>query len=84
MDDAPSTSTRRIYDYEDIEWAENRSKKFHDLLIMAKAKVGKLKTDGPSSSKAQVQKNLQKRGRKFAPAVSRPSLPKVRFSIFFY
>ncbi|KAK6790953.1 hypothetical protein RDI58_010034 [Solanum bulbocastanum] len=53
MDDAPSTSTRRIYDYEDIEWAENRSKMPHDPLIMAKIKVGKLKKDGPSSSKAQ-------------------------------
>ncbi|KAH0678532.1 hypothetical protein KY284_019617 [Solanum tuberosum] len=76
MDDAPSINTRRIYDYEDIEWTENRSKKLHDPLIMAKTKVGKLKKDGTSSSKEQVQKSPQKRGRKFAPTISRPSLPK--------
>ncbi|KAK6777362.1 hypothetical protein RDI58_024079 [Solanum bulbocastanum] len=63
MDDAPSTNTRRVYDYEDLGWAENRSKRLHDPLLMAKVKVGKLKKDGSSSTKAQVPKTPKKRGR---------------------
>ncbi|KAK4723755.1 hypothetical protein R3W88_026534 [Solanum pinnatisectum] len=62
MDVAPSTNTRRIYDYEDLDWAENRFKRLHDPLLMAKVKVGKLKKDGPSSSKAQVPKTPKKKG----------------------
>ncbi|KAH0652616.1 hypothetical protein KY289_030294 [Solanum tuberosum] len=61
MDDALSTNTSRIYDYEDIYWTENRSEKLYDPLLMAKVKVGKLKKDGPSSSKAQVHKTPKKR-----------------------
>ncbi|KAK4713386.1 hypothetical protein R3W88_019293 [Solanum pinnatisectum] len=76
MDDAPSTNSSHIYDYEDIYWTKNISKKLHDPLLMAKVKVGKLKKDGPSSSKAQVHKTPKKKGQKFAPPISRPSLPK--------
>ncbi|KAK6786986.1 hypothetical protein RDI58_015511 [Solanum bulbocastanum] len=78
MDDAPSTN--RIYDYKDIGWAENRSKILHDPLLMANVKDGKKKKDGVSSSKTQVPKTPKKRGQKFAPAISRPSLPKGQIS----
>ncbi|KAG5575780.1 hypothetical protein H5410_055914 [Solanum commersonii] len=37
MDEAPSTNTRHIFYYKDIGWAENRSKKLHDPLIMVKS-----------------------------------------------
>ncbi|KAK6775814.1 hypothetical protein RDI58_026815 [Solanum bulbocastanum] len=43
---------------------------------MANVKDGKKKNDGPSSSKAQVPKTPKKKGQKFAPAISQPSLPK--------
>ncbi|KAH0676007.1 hypothetical protein KY285_023808 [Solanum tuberosum] len=78
MVDEPSTNTNWIYDYEDVGWAENRSKRLHDPLLMANVKDGKKKKDGASSSKTQA-KTPNKRGRKFAPEISRPSLPKVRF-----
>ncbi|WMV34426.1 hypothetical protein MTR67_027811 [Solanum verrucosum] len=55
MDDSPSTN--RIYDYEDIGWAENRSKRLHDPLLMANVKDGKKKKDGASFSK--IQDNTQ-------------------------
>ncbi|KAK4713509.1 hypothetical protein R3W88_019416 [Solanum pinnatisectum] len=77
MDD---TNTNQIYDYEDIDWAENRSKSLHDPLLMANVKNGKKKKDRASSSKIQVPKTPQKRGRKFAPAISRPSLLEKEFS----
>ncbi|KAG5628665.1 hypothetical protein H5410_000382 [Solanum commersonii] len=48
MDDA---NTNRIYDYKDIDWAENRSKSLHDPLLMANVKDGKKKNDFVSSSK---------------------------------
>ncbi|WMV37101.1 hypothetical protein MTR67_030486 [Solanum verrucosum] len=72
MDDA---NTNRIYDYEDTGWEENRSKSLHDPLLMANVKDGKKKNDFASSSKI-VRKTVNKRGRKFSPLISRPSLPK--------
>ncbi|KAG5581418.1 hypothetical protein H5410_052045 [Solanum commersonii] len=54
---------------------------------MIKVNIEKLKKDSPSSSKVQKDKTPKKRGRKFAPTISRPSLPKahtrVRFIIEF-
>ncbi|KAK6784056.1 hypothetical protein RDI58_017510 [Solanum bulbocastanum] len=73
MDDAPlfsngitqimSSNTNRIvfYDYQKIDWAENRSKKLHNPLVMAKVNIKKVKKDSQSSSKAQSIKP-QKRG----------------------
>ncbi|KAH0672164.1 hypothetical protein KY284_023251 [Solanum tuberosum] len=75
MDDA---NTNRIYDYEDTGWEENRSKSLHDPLLMANVKDGKKKNDFASSSKI-VRKTPKKRGRKFAPPISRPLLSEVRF-----
>ncbi|KAG5594705.1 hypothetical protein H5410_035937 [Solanum commersonii] len=71
MDDA---NTNRIYDYEDTGWEENRFKSLHDPLLMANVKDGKKKNDFASSSKT-VRKTPKKRGRKFAPLISRPPLP---------
>ncbi|KAL3356831.1 hypothetical protein AABB24_017477 [Solanum stoloniferum] len=71
MDDA---NTNRIYDYEDTGWEENRSKSLHDPLLMANVKDGKKKNDFASSSKT-VRKTPKKKGRKFAPPISRPPLP---------
>ncbi|KAG5592212.1 hypothetical protein H5410_042726 [Solanum commersonii] len=45
MDDV---NTNRIYNYEDIGWAENRSKRFHNPLLMANVKDGKKKKDRAS------------------------------------
>ncbi|KAG5616782.1 hypothetical protein H5410_016606 [Solanum commersonii] len=71
MDDAPlfsngiaqimSSNTNRVYDYEKINWAENRSKKLHNPFVMAKVNIKKVKKDSQSSSKAQSIKP-QKRG----------------------
>ncbi|KAG5601195.1 hypothetical protein H5410_032565 [Solanum commersonii] len=58
MDDA--LSTNRIYDYEDIDWAESRSKRLHDPLLMANVKDGKKKKDGASSLKIQSMKYVIK------------------------
>ncbi|KAG5576046.1 hypothetical protein H5410_056180 [Solanum commersonii] len=57
MDDA---NTNRIFDYEDIGWAENRSKRLHDPLLMANVKDGKKKKDRASSLKTQVPKTPKK------------------------
>ncbi|KAH0761302.1 hypothetical protein KY290_017375 [Solanum tuberosum] len=71
MDDA---NTNRIYDYEDTGWEKNISKSLHDPFLMANVKDGKKKNDFASSSKT-VRKIPKKRGRKFAPPISRPPLP---------
>ncbi|KAH0688695.1 hypothetical protein KY285_015851 [Solanum tuberosum] len=62
MDDAPSFSigitqimssnNNRVFDHEDAGWAENRLKKLHDPLIMAKVSIEKVRKDVPSSSKS--------------------------------
>ncbi|XP_027774773.1 uncharacterized protein LOC114078341 [Solanum pennellii] len=72
MDDA---NTNQIYDYKDISWVENISKKLQDPLLMVNVKDGKKKNDGASSSKIQVPKTPKKRDRKVTPAISRPTLP---------
>ncbi|KAG5605974.1 hypothetical protein H5410_027466 [Solanum commersonii] len=59
MDDAPSTNTNWIYDYEDVGWVENRSKRLHDPLLMANVKGGKKKKDGASSSKTPQKKGVE-------------------------
>ncbi|KAG5606878.1 hypothetical protein H5410_028370 [Solanum commersonii] len=71
MDDAPlfsngiaqimSSNTNRVYDYEKINWAENRSKKLHNSFVMTKVNIKKVKKDSQSSSKVQSIKS-QKRG----------------------
>ncbi|KAG5607403.1 hypothetical protein H5410_028895 [Solanum commersonii] len=55
MDDAPSFSigitqimssnNNRVFDHEDVGWAENRSKKLHDPLLMAKVSIEKVSKD---------------------------------------
>ncbi|KAH0722903.1 hypothetical protein KY290_005568 [Solanum tuberosum] len=92
MDDAPSFSigitqimssnNNRVFDHEDAGWAENRSKKLHDPLIMAKVSIEKVRKDVPSSSKSKVEKPPKKRGRKVSSPISRPNLPKsVKYKI---
>ncbi|WMV30797.1 hypothetical protein MTR67_024182 [Solanum verrucosum] len=92
MDDAPSFSigitqimssnNNRVFDHEDVGWAENRSKKLHDPLIMAKVSIEKVRKDVPSSSKSKVEKPPKKRGRKVSSPISRPNLPKsVKYKI---
>ena len=93
MDDAPSFSigitqimssnNNRVFDHEDAGWAENRSKKLHDPLIMAKVSIEKVRKDVPSSSKSKVEKPTKKRGRKVSSPISRPNLPKVMSSDLF-
>lgn len=72
MEDPPSFSlgitkimpsnTNRVYDNEDLGWAENRSKKLHDPLVMANVSIEKVKKDVPSSSKAKIGKTPKKKG----------------------
>jgi len=93
MDDAPSFSigitqimssnNNRVFDHEDIGWAENRSKKLHDPLLMAKVSIEKVRKDVPSSSKSKVENPPKKRGRKVSSPISRPNLPKVMSSDLF-
>uniref|UniRef100_M1C4Y8 Ulp1 protease family, C-terminal catalytic domain containing protein n=1 Tax=Solanum tuberosum TaxID=4113 RepID=M1C4Y8_SOLTU len=56
------SNTNRVYDNEDLGWAENRSKKLHDPLVMANVSIEKVKKDVPSSSKAKIGNTPKKRG----------------------
>ncbi|KAH0722118.1 hypothetical protein KY289_005162 [Solanum tuberosum] len=86
MDDAPSFSigitqimssnNNRVFDHKDAGWAESRSKKLHDPLIMAKVSIEKVRKNVPSSSKSKVEKTPKKRVRKVSSPISRPNLPK--------
>ncbi|KAG5614871.1 hypothetical protein H5410_014695 [Solanum commersonii] len=63
-------NSNRIFDYEDPNWAENRSKSLHDPLTMAKQSSKKSK-----AKKEAHAKTPKKRGRKVARAISRFALP---------
>ncbi|KAH0750537.1 hypothetical protein KY290_029769 [Solanum tuberosum] len=63
-------NSNRIFDYEDLNWAENRSKSLHDPLTMAKQSSKKSK-----AKKEAHAKTPKKRSRKVAPAISRSALP---------
>ncbi|KAK6792173.1 hypothetical protein RDI58_011254 [Solanum bulbocastanum] len=65
-----TSNTNRIFDYEDFNWAENRSKRLHDSLTMAKQSLKKSK-----ANKEAHAKTPKKRGRKVVPAISRSALP---------
>uniref|UniRef100_M1BHR8 Ulp1 protease family, C-terminal catalytic domain containing protein n=1 Tax=Solanum tuberosum TaxID=4113 RepID=M1BHR8_SOLTU len=67
----------RIFDYEDLNWAELTSKRLHDPAIMANqsSKKRKSKKEVIASSRAKDAKTQKKRGRKVAPPISRPTLP---------
>ncbi|KAG5600749.1 hypothetical protein H5410_032119, partial [Solanum commersonii] len=69
-------------DNKDVGWAENRSKKLSDPLVMANVSIENVKKDVPSSLKAKLEKTPKKRGRKVSSPISRPSLPKsVKYKI---
>ena len=57
-----------VYDSDDELWAENRSKRLHDPLLM------KNNNDEPKKKTEEIKK---KRQRKVTSTVSRPTLPKV-------
>ncbi|KAH0730193.1 hypothetical protein KY289_001381 [Solanum tuberosum] len=67
-----SNTNRTIYDSDDENWAEIRSKSLHDPLNL----INQSTKDVPKSSKPKGGKTPQKRGRKTAPTISRPSLPR--------
>ena len=59
---------KRVYDSDDELWAENRSKRLHDPLLMKNNNVLEPKKN------EEIKK---KRPRKVTSTVSRPTLPKV-------
>ena len=59
---------KRVYDSDDELWAENRSKRLHDPLLMKNNNVHELK-----KKTGEIKK---KRPRKVTSTVSRPTLPK--------
>ena len=61
--------SKRVYDSDDEMWAENRSKRLHDPLLMKNKNVLE-----PKKKTEEIQK---KRPRKVTSTVSRPTLPKV-------
>jgi len=68
-----SNTNRTIYDSDDENWAEIRSKSLHDPLNL----INQSTKDVPKSSKPKGAKTPQKRARKAAPTISRPALPRV-------
>uniref|UniRef100_M1A2L9 Ulp1 protease family, C-terminal catalytic domain containing protein n=1 Tax=Solanum tuberosum TaxID=4113 RepID=M1A2L9_SOLTU len=76
------SNTNRVYDNEGLGWAENRSKKLHDPLVMANVSIEKVKRDVPSS-KAKIGKTPKKKGgRKVSSSISRSNLSKsVKYKI---
>ncbi|KAG5621238.1 hypothetical protein H5410_006456 [Solanum commersonii] len=72
MDPDPN---RTIYDSDDENWTEIRSKSLHDPLNL----INKSIKDVPKSSKPKVGKTPQKRRRKATPTISRPALPRIAF-----
>jgi len=76
MEDPPSFSlgitqimpsnTNRVYDNEDLGWAENRSKKLHDPLVMANVSIEKVKKD-VLLQKQRLGKPLKKGVEKYHP-----------------
>ena len=61
-------NSKRVYDSDDELWAENRSKRLHDPLLMKNNNVLEPKKN------EEIKK---KRPRKVTSTVSRPTLPKV-------
>ena len=55
-----SNTNRTIYDFDDENWAEIRSKSLHDPLNL----MNQSTKDVPKSSKPKVAKTLQKKGKK--------------------
>jgi len=68
-----SNTNRTIYDSDDENWAEIRSKSLHDPLNL----INQSTKDVPKSSKPKGAKTPQKRARKAAPTISRPAMPRV-------
>ena len=62
-------NSKRVYDSDDELWAENRSKRLHDPLLMKNNNVHE-----PKKKTGEIKK---KRPRKVTSTVSRPTLPKV-------
>ena len=62
-------NSKRVYDSDYELWAENRSKRLHDPLLMKNNNVLE-----PKKKTEEIQK---KRPRKVTSTVSRPTLPKV-------
>ena len=64
-------NSKRVYDSDDELWAENRSKRLHDPLLM--------KNNNVLEPKKKTKEIKKKRPRKVTSTVSRPTLPKVCF-----
>ncbi|KAG5580770.1 hypothetical protein H5410_051397 [Solanum commersonii] len=66
----------RVFDLEDPNWAELRSKRLHDPAIMANQSSKKIesKKEVHASYKAKDAKPPKKRGRKVTPPIFRPTL----------
>ncbi|KAG5615766.1 hypothetical protein H5410_015590 [Solanum commersonii] len=80
MDPDPTSNiyntNRTIYDSGDENWAEIRSKSLHDPLNLNNQST----KDVPKSPKPKVAKAPKKGGRKVAPTISKPSLPRGQIS----
>ncbi|KAG5611109.1 hypothetical protein H5410_022390 [Solanum commersonii] len=63
-----SSNANRTYDSDGEKWVENRSNLLHDTLAM--------KDQSDDKSETKFEKTSKKRGRKAAPVISRPPLPK--------
>ena len=62
-------NSKRVYDSDDELWAENRSKRLHDPLLM--------KNNNVLEPKKKTEEIKKKRPRKVTSTVSRPTLSKV-------
>jgi len=75
----------QIFDSEDPNWAEQRSKSLHPPTLMANQTSTKRKSkkEVGALSKAKDAKTQKKRDRNVAPPISRPTLPIVCISFAF-
>ena len=64
-----NTNAKRLYDFDDEMWTENRSKRLHDPLAMKNKNV--------VEPKKKLEEIHKKRRRKVTHVVSRPTLPKI-------
>lgn len=72
-------SYKRVFDYDDVDSEENRSKKCNAPSLAKK----KVKKDVGASSKSPIEEVPPKRVKNTEPITTRPSLPKVTpFSLY--
>lgn len=80
-----SSNTNRIYDSDEENWIENRSKLLHET-SQWRIRVMKLEQGSFFFSKIKCRKKIPKKRKKAASTISPPSLPKecVVFSYLFW